>query len=155
MRVKQPRSDCLFLAVHDLADFRMAEPLDIEQGHHCPVLVRQFQHRFVQFLFQLAQPALFLRVAGSADDLVKQGRAVLLTIAGDARYIAVEDRPHARSEAMRFGLRASGVQAVAAALISGLDHAENQWKNLFARPVPRWTFYFAKLMIVMAMTAAY
>jgi hypothetical protein len=40
------------------------------------------------------------------------------------------------------------------ALISGLDHAENQWKNLFARPVPRWTFYFAKLLVVMAMTAA-
>jgi hypothetical protein len=40
------------------------------------------------------------------------------------------------------------------ALIAGLDHAENQWKNLLARPVPRWTFYVAKLLIVMAMTAA-
>lgn len=41
-----------------------------------------------------------------------------------------------------------------AALISGLDHSENQWKNLFARPVPRWTFYFAKLLVVMTITAA-
>lgn len=40
------------------------------------------------------------------------------------------------------------------ALIAGLDHAENQWKNLLARPVPRWTFYAAKLLVVMAMTAA-
>jgi hypothetical protein len=40
------------------------------------------------------------------------------------------------------------------ALIAGLDHSENQWKSLLARPVPRWTLYVAKLMVVMAMTAA-
>ena len=40
------------------------------------------------------------------------------------------------------------------ALVAGLDHAENQWKNLLARPVPRWTFYVAKLLVVMAMTGA-
>ena len=40
------------------------------------------------------------------------------------------------------------------ALISGLDHSDNQWKSLLARPVPRWTLYVAKLMIVVAMTAA-
>ena len=40
------------------------------------------------------------------------------------------------------------------ALVAGLDHAENQWKNLLARPVPRWTLYVAKLLVVMAMTAA-
>lgn len=40
------------------------------------------------------------------------------------------------------------------ALIAGLDHAENQWKSLLARPVPRWTLYAAKLIVVMAMTAA-
>lgn len=40
------------------------------------------------------------------------------------------------------------------ALIAGLDHADNQWKALLARPVPRWTFYAAKLVIVLAMTAA-
>jgi hypothetical protein len=40
------------------------------------------------------------------------------------------------------------------ALMAGLDHAENQWKNLFARPVPRWTFYVAKLLVVVTMTAA-
>ncbi len=39
------------------------------------------------------------------------------------------------------------------ALIAGLDHSENQWKNLLARPLPRWTLYVAKLTIVLAMTA--
>jgi hypothetical protein len=38
-------------------------------------------------------------------------------------------------------------------LIAGLDHSENQWKSLLARPVPRWTVYVAKLMVVVAMTA--
>lgn len=38
------------------------------------------------------------------------------------------------------------------ALIAGLDHADNQWKALFARPVPRWSTYAAKLAVVMAMT---
>ena len=41
-----------------------------------------------------------------------------------------------------------------AALVAGLDHSENQWKGLFARPVPRWTLYIAKLIVVVAMTAA-
>lgn len=36
-------------------------------------------------------------------------------------------------------------------LVAGVDHAGNQWKSLFARPVPRWTTYIAKLIIVMAM----
>jgi hypothetical protein len=39
------------------------------------------------------------------------------------------------------------------ALVAGLDHSENQWKSLLARPVPRWTLYVAKLIVVMAMTA--
>jgi hypothetical protein len=39
------------------------------------------------------------------------------------------------------------------ALVAGLDHSENQWKSLLARPMPRWTLYVAKLMVVMAMTA--
>jgi lantibiotic transport system permease protein len=41
-----------------------------------------------------------------------------------------------------------------AALIAGLDHSENQWKSLLARPVPRWTLYVAKLMAVAVMTVA-
>lgn len=40
------------------------------------------------------------------------------------------------------------------ALVAGLDHSENQWKSLLARPIPRWTVYVAKLIVVMAMTAA-
>jgi len=39
------------------------------------------------------------------------------------------------------------------ALVAGLDHSENQWKSLLARPAPRWTLYVAKLMVVVAMTA--
>ncbi len=39
------------------------------------------------------------------------------------------------------------------ALLAGLDHSENQWKSLLARPLPRWTLYTAKLLVVMAMTA--
>jgi hypothetical protein len=40
------------------------------------------------------------------------------------------------------------------ALIAGLDHADNQWKALFARPVARWATYVAKLAVVAAMVAA-
>lgn len=40
------------------------------------------------------------------------------------------------------------------ALIAGLDHADNQWKALFARPVPRWSVYIAKLAVVNLMVAA-
>lgn len=37
------------------------------------------------------------------------------------------------------------------ALVSGLDHAENQWKAVLARPIPRWTVYIAKLIVVSAL----
>jgi lantibiotic transport system permease protein len=40
------------------------------------------------------------------------------------------------------------------ALLAGIDHSENQWKALFARPVPRWTIYASKLLVVMTMAAA-
>jgi hypothetical protein len=39
------------------------------------------------------------------------------------------------------------------ALVAGLDHSENHWKSLFARPMPRWTLYASKLLFVMVMTA--
>jgi hypothetical protein len=38
-----------------------------------------------------------------------------------------------------------------AALMAGLEHSENQWKNLFALPVPRWTVYVSKLLVVAAL----
>jgi hypothetical protein len=38
------------------------------------------------------------------------------------------------------------------ALLAGIDHSDNQWKSLFARPVPRWTFFVAKLTAAVAMT---
>ncbi len=44
--------------------------------------------------------------------------------------------------------------ALQTALLAGLDHADNQWKSLLARPVPRWTLYVAKLIVVAVMTAA-
>jgi lantibiotic transport system permease protein len=44
--------------------------------------------------------------------------------------------------------------ALEAALLAGLDHADNQWKSLLSRPVPRWTWYAAKLIVLIAMLAA-
>lgn len=41
-----------------------------------------------------------------------------------------------------------------AALSSGLDHAERQWKHLFALPVPRPALYAAKLLTVHGLTLA-
>lgn len=40
------------------------------------------------------------------------------------------------------------------ALLSGLDHADNQWKAILARPVPRWSLYLTKLIVVIAMVMA-
>jgi hypothetical protein len=42
---------------------------------------------------------------------------------------------------------------LATALMAGLEHPENQWKNLMALPVPRWTIYIAKLIVVTCMVA--
>jgi lantibiotic transport system permease protein len=44
--------------------------------------------------------------------------------------------------------------ALETALTAGIDHTGNQWKSLFARPVPRWTFYAAKLMVAVWMVIA-
>jgi ABC-2 type transport system permease protein len=40
------------------------------------------------------------------------------------------------------------------ALVAGVDHADNHWKILLTRPVPRWTFYAAKLFVVVMMAIA-
>lgn len=40
------------------------------------------------------------------------------------------------------------------ALLASLDHSENQWKSLFARPIPRWSVYLAKLAVLIVMAAA-
>jgi ABC-2 type transport system permease protein len=34
------------------------------------------------------------------------------------------------------------------ALLASLDHAGGQWRSILARPLPRWTFYTAKLTFV-------
>jgi ABC-2 type transport system permease protein len=38
------------------------------------------------------------------------------------------------------------------ALLAGLDHAAGQWRSILARPLPRWTFYAAKLVFVLGLT---
>ncbi len=38
-----------------------------------------------------------------------------------------------------------------AALLAGLEHKANQWKQMFALPVPRWTIYAAKLLVCIAL----
>ncbi len=43
--------------------------------------------------------------------------------------------------------------ALQTALLAGLDHSNNQWKSLCARPVARWTLYVAKLIVTLGMTA--
>lgn len=43
---------------------------------------------------------------------------------------------------------------VQTALIASLDHTDNQWKALFARPVHRSTIYLSKLLVVIGMAAA-
>jgi hypothetical protein len=40
------------------------------------------------------------------------------------------------------------------ALVAAIDHTDNQWKALFARAVPRWNVYLAKLTIIAAMVAS-
>jgi len=40
------------------------------------------------------------------------------------------------------------------ALLAGLEHSESQWKSLLARPLPRWNFYAAKLVVALTLTAA-
>ena len=42
-------------------------------------------------LAEVAERAISADVAGAVDDLVTQGRTIVLTIAGDIRYVAVED----------------------------------------------------------------
>ena len=44
--------------------------------------------------------------------------------------------------------------ALQTALLAGIDHADNQWKSLCARPVPRWTFYLAKLIVALGMNVS-
>jgi hypothetical protein len=41
--------------------------------------------------------------------------------------------------------------ALETALLAGLEHRENTWKQLFALPVRRWTIYVSKLVVGMAL----
>src|SRR5689334_4079442 len=64
-------------------------------------------------------------------------------------------RPFARVNLQFWGLLMMPLYiTLQTALIAGLDHSENQWKAILARPVPRWTVYVAKLLIVMVLTVA-
>ena len=37
--------------------------------------------------------------------------------------------------------------ALVTALLNGIEHSDKQWKHLFALPVPRYSVYFAKLIV--------
>lgn len=39
------------------------------------------------------------------------------------------------------------------ALIGGLEHGPSIWKHLFALPIPRWSIYAAKLIVILAIVA--
>jgi lantibiotic transport system permease protein len=41
-----------------------------------------------------------------------------------------------------------------AALLAGLEHNSNGWKHLGALPVPRWSIYLAKYLMIMAVIGA-
>jgi lantibiotic transport system permease protein len=41
---------------------------------------------------------------------------------------------------------------VQTSLVAGVDHADNQWKSILARPVPRYAFYLGKLAVVSTLT---
>jgi lantibiotic transport system permease protein len=38
-----------------------------------------------------------------------------------------------------------------ASLLAGLEHTERNWKFLLSLPIPRWTIYVAKLIVVLAL----
>ena len=40
--------------------------------------------------------------------------------------------------------------ALETALLGGLEHRSDQWKHLYALPLPRWTVYAAKQLMGMA-----
>ena len=40
------------------------------------------------------------------------------------------------------------------ALLAGLEHGERQWQNLLALPVPRWTVFLTKLIVLGALIVA-
>jgi len=37
------------------------------------------------------------------------------------------------------------------ALLNGIEHGDKQWKHIFALPVPRYTVYFAKVIVAQAL----
>ncbi len=39
------------------------------------------------------------------------------------------------------------------ALLGGLEHGPVNWKHLFALPIPRWSIYAAKLIVILAIVA--
>lgn len=41
--------------------------------------------------------------------------------------------------------------ALVTALLNGIEHSDRQWKHLFALPVPRYSVYFAKVIVAQAL----
>lgn len=85
------------------------------------MLIGAGNYGFTLAVVRLLHPAQFSAFAAGQAVLLVIGNAAMAAVPwAVARYITVEDRPYARSEAMRFGLRASALQAVVAAAISWL-----------------------------------
>jgi O-antigen/teichoic acid export membrane protein len=85
------------------------------------VLISAANYGFTLAIVRLLRPEQFSDFAAGQAVLLVIGNASMAAIPwAVARYIAVDVRPHARGEAMRFGLRASGLQAVVAAAVSAL-----------------------------------
>jgi hypothetical protein len=41
--------------------------------------------------------------------------------------------------------------ALVTALLNGIEHSDRQWKHIFALPVPRYSIYFAKVIVAQAL----
>lgn len=85
------------------------------------VIISAANYGFTLAIVRLLHAAQFSAFVAGQSVLLVIGNAAMAAVPwAVARYIAVETRPHARSEALRFGLRASLLQAVAAAVIAEL-----------------------------------
>lgn len=85
------------------------------------ILISVANYGFTLVIVRLLRPSQFSAfVAGQSVLLVVANASIAAIPWAVARYIAIETRPNARSEALQFGLRASLLQAIAAALIAEL-----------------------------------
>ncbi len=83
------------------------------------VLISAANYGYTLAIIRLLRPSQFSGFAAGQSILLVLGNGAMAAVPwAVARYIAVEDRPLARSEALRVGLQASAVQAVGAAIVA-------------------------------------